>query len=60
MSYQLMYQNGYELVVHKSLCRVVDSNGQSRCEGTYDECTKWLADRGVKHLGAAEKKGAAK
>lgn len=50
--YQIKYKNGYEILVIRagisSPCRVVNQHGQTRFEGTYTACSRFLAEMGVK------------
>lgn len=52
--YQIKFQSGYEIQVigrgENGLCRVENQHGQTATEGTYDQCKKWLENRGVRSL----------
>ncbi len=49
MSYQIKFQNGYEIQVTDSGNggRVTNSHGEIVFDGTYDAAAKYLSDRGV-------------
>jgi hypothetical protein len=49
--YQLKATCGYEIQVIEDLCLVEDHNNRTQFQGTYEQCVKWLNDRGVRMLG---------
>lgn len=53
--FQIKAQCGYEIqVISKGddgPCRIANSNNSIVFCGTWDDCRKWLADRGVKTIG---------
>lgn len=58
MSYQIKYQNGYEIqvILNGNGGRVTNSTGQIVFEGTYDAAAKYLADR---HIDVAKNRDSA-
>lgn len=50
MSYQVKYTSGNEIVVTGNLCRVIGPQGQEKFVGNYEQCVRWLKERGCREV----------